>query len=330
MRDRVGMVDLSAFAIFDISGPGALDHVQAMAVTQMDVPVGRVVYTPLLNEAGGIKSDLTIMRLGADLFRVVTGGAHGMRDRKWFRDHLPADGSAQLYDATSTWCTAGVWGPRARDVVAVGRPRTTSRTRASRSGPRGPSSSAGSRSSPRGSRTSASSAGRSTSRWSRAPGCGTRCGRPGRRTASSRSGSACTATTGRLEKGYRAHGAELELDFDLVEADMLRPKVKEAAFIGRDAYLEQRVAAGGRHPVHPDRRRQHLGERGQALHARQGADPDPGRRPDHRRQGPPLVRDQRRLRPVGRQAHPAVVPAARATRWSARSSWSSTSASATR
>jgi glycine cleavage system aminomethyltransferase T len=47
-------------------------------------------------------------------------------------------------------------------------------------------------------------------------------------------------TTGRLEKGYRAHGAELELEFDLVEADMLRPKVKEADFIGRDAYLEQR------------------------------------------------------------------------------------------
>ena len=53
-----------------------------------------------------------------DLFRVVTGGAHGMGDRKWFRDHLPADGSAQLYDATSTWAPLGIWGPRARDVVA--------------------------------------------------------------------------------------------------------------------------------------------------------------------------------------------------------------------
>src|SRR4029078_5382777 len=118
MRDGVGMVDLSAFAIFDITGPGALDHVQAMAVAQMDVPDGRVVYTPLLNEAGGIKSDLTIMRLGRDHFRVVTGGAHGMGDRKWFSDHLPADGAAPLYDAASTWCTAGIWGPRARDVVA--------------------------------------------------------------------------------------------------------------------------------------------------------------------------------------------------------------------
>ena len=62
----------------------------------------------------------------------------------------------------------------------------------------------------------------------------------GSRTGSSPFGIGVYGTTGRLEKGYRAHGAELELEFDLVEADMLRPKVKEADFIGRDAYLEQR------------------------------------------------------------------------------------------
>src|SRR5207247_8387634 len=59
MRDRVAMVDLSAFAILDIAGPAALDFTQRMAVKQMDVPVGRVVYTPLLNPAGGVKADLT-------------------------------------------------------------------------------------------------------------------------------------------------------------------------------------------------------------------------------------------------------------------------------
>ncbi len=117
MRDRVGMVDLSAFVVLDVTGPGALAAVQGLAVAQMDVPVGRVVYTPFLNEAGGIKADLTIMRLGDESFRVVTGGHSGMIDRKWIADHLPADGSAQLFDATSAWCTMGVWGPRARDVV---------------------------------------------------------------------------------------------------------------------------------------------------------------------------------------------------------------------
>jgi glycine cleavage system aminomethyltransferase T len=48
------------------------------------------------------------------------------------------------------------------------------------------------------------------------------------------------ATTGRIEKGYRAHGNELELEFDLVEAGMARPKVKDADFVGKAAYLEQR------------------------------------------------------------------------------------------
>ena len=242
MRDRVGMVDLSAFVVLDITGPGALEHVQHMAVAQMDVPVGRVVYTPLLNEAGGIKSDLTIMRLGSDHFRVVTGGAHGMGDKKWFRDHLPADGSAQLYEATSTWCTAGIWGPRARDVVAsatsddvsnAGFPFGTCRTielggipvlasRISYVGELG---------------------------WElyvpmeQGQRLWDTLWEAGRPHGIVPFGIGVYGTTGRLEKGYRAHGAELELEFDLVEADMQRPRVKEAPFIGREAYLRMRENA---------------------------------------------------------------------------------------
>jgi glycine cleavage system aminomethyltransferase T len=49
-------------------------------------------------------------------------------------------------------------------------------------------------------------------------------------------------TTGRLEKGYRAHGNELELEYDLVEAGMARKNVKEQDFVGKDAYLKQRDA----------------------------------------------------------------------------------------
>ena len=75
--------DLSAFCIFDVAGPGALETVQQVAMRQMDVPVGRVVYTPLLTPGGGFRSDLTIMRLGDERFRFVTGGLHGMADLKW-------------------------------------------------------------------------------------------------------------------------------------------------------------------------------------------------------------------------------------------------------
>ncbi|HSS93394.1 MAG TPA: FAD-dependent oxidoreductase, partial [Candidatus Dormibacteraeota bacterium] len=118
MRERAGLFDLSAFAIFDVVGPGALQAVQGVTLRQMDVPAGRNVYTPVLSSGGGFKSDLTIMRLGEDHFRVVTGGSAGMSDKKWFSDHLPADGSAQIFDLTSLMTTIGLWGPRARDILA--------------------------------------------------------------------------------------------------------------------------------------------------------------------------------------------------------------------
>ncbi|HEX7473616.1 MAG TPA: aminomethyltransferase family protein, partial [Candidatus Limnocylindrales bacterium] len=239
MRDRVGMVDLAAFAIFDVAGAGALDYLQGLVVSQMDVPVGRVVYTPLLNAAGGIVADLTIMRLAHDRFRVVTGGGMGMRDKKWFADHLPADGSAQIQDQTSALYTIGVWGPRARDLVQAVADADLSNEAF-----------------PFGTCRSVDIGGVRTlmSRISYVGELGWEIYCPmeqglrlwdtlwaaGQPLGVVAVGIGVYATTGRLEKGYRAHGAELELDFDLVSAGMARPKVKETDFLGRAAYLEQR------------------------------------------------------------------------------------------
>src|SRR5215467_2432268 len=77
MRDACGLVDLSAFAVLDVTGPGALAGLQNLAVAQLDVPVGRVVYTQFLTPEGGIRADLTVMRLGEREFRVVTGASTG-------------------------------------------------------------------------------------------------------------------------------------------------------------------------------------------------------------------------------------------------------------
>src|SRR6187551_1944579 len=109
MREHAGIFDLSAFCIFDVNGPGALDALQRSVLAQMDVAVGRVVYTPVLSPGGGFRSDLTIMRLDEAEFRIVTGGAHGMADRKLFSDQLPDDGSASLVDVTTAWTTIGLW-----------------------------------------------------------------------------------------------------------------------------------------------------------------------------------------------------------------------------
>ncbi len=240
MRDRVGIVDLSAFVVLDVTGPGALDAVQGLAVAQMDVPVGRVVYTPFLNEAGGIKADLTIMRLGTNEFRIVTGGHGGMVDRKWIVDHLPADGSAQLFDATSAWCTVGVWGPRARDVVASVTEDDVSnegfgfaRCRPITIGP------------VRALASRISYVGElgweiyvPMEQGARVWDLLWEAGQPHGMVPV---GIGAYAVTGRLEKGYRAHGNELDLEHDLVQAGMARATVKDDEFVGRDAYLKQRT-----------------------------------------------------------------------------------------
>ena len=95
MRERAAMFDLTAFCVFDVIGPGALDCVQRVSMRQMDVKHGKVVYTPVLTPRGGFRSDLTVMRLADDHFRVVTGGAHGMADLKWYADHAGPDGAGR-------------------------------------------------------------------------------------------------------------------------------------------------------------------------------------------------------------------------------------------
>ncbi len=310
MRDRVGMVDLAAFAIFDVSGPGALAYLQGLVVNQVDVPVGRVVYTPLLNEAGGIVADLTIMRLGHDLFRVVTGGGMGMRDKKWFVDHLPADGSAQLHDATSGWYTLGVWGPRARDLLAAataddvsneGFAFGTCRT------------------------IDIGSVRALASRISYVGELGWEIYAPMEQGAP-----AVGHALGRRRRPRRRRGGDRRLRHDRPPREGLpRPRQRARAGLrprrgrdgtpeGQDARLRRqgrlpRAArqAARRDPVHADRRRSHVVVGRRALHARQGARPDARRAAARRRQGPPLVRHQRRVRALGRQAHPAVLPAAR-------------------
>jgi glycine cleavage system aminomethyltransferase T/glycine/D-amino acid oxidase-like deaminating enzyme len=241
MRDRAGLVDLSAFAIFDVTGPGSLAALERLCVNKVDVPVGRTVYTPLLNAAGGILADLTIMRLAHDRFRVVTGGGMGMRDRKIFQDALPPDGTAQLHDLTNSYTTFGLWGPKAREILGsaadgsadishTGFPFLSTkavdidgvRTLASRISYVGELG------------------------WEiyvpieqglRVWDALWRAGKPH---GIAPVGIGTYAVTARLEKGYRAHGNELELDFNLVEAGMARQTVKDHDFIGRDAYLRQR------------------------------------------------------------------------------------------
>ncbi len=82
-------------------------------------------------------------------------------------------------------------------------------------------------------------------------------------------------TTGRIEKGYRAFGFELDAERSIVEAGMMRPKVKTADFVGARGVPRPARGRAADGAVHDDRRRPHLGVRREALHARRRADPHP-------------------------------------------------------
>ncbi|GJM42832.1 MAG: glycine cleavage system protein T [Ardenticatenaceae bacterium] len=239
MRDKVAMVDLTAFAQFDVAGPGVVDYMEKMAVNKMDVRVGRGVYTPILNSHGGFKSDLTILRLAKDKYRIITGGSDGGRDKKWFMDNLPADGSVTFTDLTSAICTVGLWGPHARDVlqsvtdndvsndafpygttqnlIVNGLPITAFRI--SYVGEMGWELSTNME--------------HGLKLWDTLWEAGQQFGIVP-------VGIGVYGTTGRLEKGYRLMGHELEGEYTPVEAGLERRLVKKAAFIGKEAYLKAR------------------------------------------------------------------------------------------
>ena len=116
-RERAAMYDLTAFTKIEVSGPSALEFLQSITANQLDRPVGKVVYTAMLNQNAGIQCDLTLTRLARDRFLVLTGGASGTRDLAWMRSHLPDDGSVAISDVTSEYCGIGLWGPKAREVL---------------------------------------------------------------------------------------------------------------------------------------------------------------------------------------------------------------------
>jgi glycine cleavage system aminomethyltransferase T/glycine/D-amino acid oxidase-like deaminating enzyme len=235
MRDKVGMVGDMGFAIFDVLGPDVTAYMQQMTVGRMDVDVGTSVYTPVLAPNGGFVSDLSVVRMGENHYRVITGGSVQGPDKAHFRSHLPDDGSVQLVDRSADLCTLGVWGPDARAVVNpvteedmshdAFAPYTAQHVtigevdawalRISYVGEQG---------------------------WEiyapmdQAERLWDTIYEAGQDHDIRPVGMGVYGTTGRMEKGYRLYGHELELDYDPAEAGLTFHGVKEADFVGKEAY----------------------------------------------------------------------------------------------
>jgi glycine cleavage system aminomethyltransferase T len=117
-REAVAIYDQSSFAKLLLQGRDSLALLQRLCANEMDVPVGKMVYTPMLNERGGIESDLTVMRQAADRFLIVTGSAQATRDADWIARHIGASEHAVLTDVSALFCVLSVMGPKARGLLA--------------------------------------------------------------------------------------------------------------------------------------------------------------------------------------------------------------------
>ncbi|HEX6352935.1 FAD-dependent oxidoreductase [Actinophytocola sp.] len=111
-RTAVALYDMTSLKRLEVTGSGAVAFLERLTTSKMDKSVGSVTYTLALDDAGGVRSDLTVARLASDRFQV---GANGNLDLAYFR--AMADPDVRIRDITGGTCCIGVWGPLARDLV---------------------------------------------------------------------------------------------------------------------------------------------------------------------------------------------------------------------
>jgi 4-methylaminobutanoate oxidase (formaldehyde-forming) len=117
VREAVGLFDQSSFAKFVVKGRDAARVLGRLCANDVDVPVGRIVYTPWLNERGGIEADLTVTREAEDSYLIVTACATQTRDFNWLARSIPDDARAVAVDVSSASAVLGLMGPKSRALL---------------------------------------------------------------------------------------------------------------------------------------------------------------------------------------------------------------------
>ena len=118
VRDAVGLFDMTSFGKIRVEGREACALLNRLCANQIDVAPGRVVYTQMLNERGGIESDLTVTRLSETAFLLVVPGATLQRDLAWLRRHQ-GDRAVAIIDMTAAEAVFCVMGPKSRDLMSA-------------------------------------------------------------------------------------------------------------------------------------------------------------------------------------------------------------------
>ncbi|MFO1324074.1 MAG: FAD-dependent oxidoreductase [Burkholderiales bacterium] len=116
-REDVVVFDQTSFSKFVLKGRDALAVLQRLCANEIDVPIGKMVYTAMLNRRGGFESDLTITRLARDAFFILTGSGQATRDASWIERAIGADEFAALVDVTSAYSVISLMGPKSEALL---------------------------------------------------------------------------------------------------------------------------------------------------------------------------------------------------------------------
>ena len=117
VRNEAGLFDQSSFAKFLLQGNDSEIVLQRICANQINVPIGKIVYTAMLNSRGGIEADITITKLDQTSFMIVTGPGVSSRDFYWIKNHINKHEHAILTDVTSGYGVLGLMGPKSRKIL---------------------------------------------------------------------------------------------------------------------------------------------------------------------------------------------------------------------
>ena len=116
-RETAALFDQTSFAKFELAGPDAEAALSWLCANDVRKPEGRLTYTQLLNEQGGIECDLTVARLARDRFYITTGTGFATHDRDWISRNIPDGLDVRLTEVTGAWAVLSLFGPKARDIL---------------------------------------------------------------------------------------------------------------------------------------------------------------------------------------------------------------------
>jgi 4-methylaminobutanoate oxidase (formaldehyde-forming) len=117
-HENAALFDLSTFGKIDVMGSDAQTFLNRVCANQMNRPVGRAIYTAMLNERGGIESDLTAVRLGQDHYRLFVATTAVKRDLAWLRRHIGTGEQVRLSDRSADYAVIALMGPKAMEIAA--------------------------------------------------------------------------------------------------------------------------------------------------------------------------------------------------------------------